>query len=172
MKTEFEEFARAKAKGLVRTAFLLTGDRQDAEDLAQETLLTVYRHWRRVAASDNRDAYVHRALVNLFISQRRVRRLKTVSAESVTGEGADGLRIDDFADSLVQSDEIARAVAALPPRERAATVLRHYAHQSHAEIAAAMDTTESTARATASRAVAQLRQLLETSVTTSEGTPQ
>lgn len=44
----FEEFARMHAQWLVRLAYLLTGQHQSAEDLAQDTLLAAYRHWSKV----------------------------------------------------------------------------------------------------------------------------
>lgn len=52
----FEEFAREYTAGLLRTAYLLTGKQEDAEDLVQDTLVKVHVQWKRIAASHNSTA--------------------------------------------------------------------------------------------------------------------
>ena len=65
----FEEFVLARRSALLRTAYLLTGHAQDAEDLVQTTLVKVVPQWRRIA--DNPEPYVRRAMVNENISRWR-----------------------------------------------------------------------------------------------------
>jgi RNA polymerase sigma-70 factor (sigma-E family) len=74
----FEELAAARAGALYRTAWLLTGDVQLAEDLVQEALARVFVRWRKVARMDNPAAYTRRVLVNAHISHRRLRRSREV----------------------------------------------------------------------------------------------
>lgn len=71
---EIELFAREQLPQLLRTAYLLTGRQQDAEDLVQDTLVKVWTHWRKVSASREPDKYVNRVLINLFIDTKRRRR--------------------------------------------------------------------------------------------------
>ena len=63
-RAEFEEFVTARSAALFRTAVLLTGNRQDAQDLVQSALERAWRHWGRVAAAEQPEAYVRRILVN------------------------------------------------------------------------------------------------------------
>ena len=58
-EAEFHEFVVARWPRLVRTAYLLTGDRHHPEDLAQATLVWAFQGWSRVRVSDSPDAYVH-----------------------------------------------------------------------------------------------------------------
>ena len=68
----FTEFVLARQAALLRTAYLLTGHAQDAEDLVQTTLVKVVPQWRRIA--DNPEPYVRRVLVNENVSRWRRRR--------------------------------------------------------------------------------------------------
>ena len=63
---DYREFVGSRAASLHRTAFVLCGDWQLADDLVQETFVHVYRHWRRVQRADNQNAYVKRILINEF----------------------------------------------------------------------------------------------------------
>ena len=73
MRDGFSEYAGARWRTLVRSAVLLGCDLQDAEDLAQATLLRCYVKWARVERADDRDAYVARMLINLHRQSRRRR---------------------------------------------------------------------------------------------------
>jgi RNA polymerase sigma-70 factor (sigma-E family) len=163
---DFDEFAERSTSVLVGTAYLLTGNRQDAEDLAQETLFKAYRHWRKVRDSANPSAYAHRMLVNEFLSEKRRRRLRPLPIiDQVEDPGQ-----SDFAADVDLQSELAEAIAELPMRERSAVVLRHYNHFTHAEIAQAMGITESAARSTVSRGITALRRQLTPTATHNEGT--
>ena len=65
---EFDRFVKASFVGLCRTGYLICGDRQRAEDAAQEALLRAHRHWRRVS---DPLAYTRRALSTILIDQSR-----------------------------------------------------------------------------------------------------
>jgi RNA polymerase sigma factor (sigma-70 family) len=73
-RTEFEEFVTARSAALFRTAVLLTGNRQDAQDLVQSALERACRHWERVAAAEQPEAYVRRILVNSLKDRWRLGR--------------------------------------------------------------------------------------------------
>jgi DNA-directed RNA polymerase specialized sigma24 family protein len=70
---EFERFAAAHADGLIRTAYLMVGDRGDAEDIVQECMLRLARKWPRVRKMEHRGAYARRVMVGLVLDGRHQR---------------------------------------------------------------------------------------------------
>ena len=70
---EFTDWAHEHSPGLLRRATLLCGDRHQAEDLVQETLVRLFLHWRRIDLDDNAVGYAHTTLFRLFVSGRRRR---------------------------------------------------------------------------------------------------
>lgn len=74
-EADFRTFAASRWPYLVRVAYLLTGDRHDAEDLAQVVLTKTYRSWRRVRRANNVDAYMRRILATSNADRFRKRRV-------------------------------------------------------------------------------------------------
>jgi RNA polymerase sigma-70 factor (ECF subfamily) len=68
---EFESFWLSQHRRLLRLSYALTGSTAAAEDLVQETMLRVLKHWRTVRAADHPDAWARRVLVNLATSRGR-----------------------------------------------------------------------------------------------------
>jgi hypothetical protein len=64
----FEVFVRARTPALLRSAFLLTGDQQLAEDLVQSALARTHRSWDRLHAAGNAEAYTRRTMYHLQVS--------------------------------------------------------------------------------------------------------
>jgi len=155
---EFEAFVRRRRGHLVGTATVLTaGDAFLAEDLVQGTLVRLYLAWGR-ARSGNLDAYARRVLVNAFIDHRRrpfVRRERTVDAlpDAAAPPGVD-VNLDDT--------HLLAALAALPPRMRAAVVLRHVEDLSVEDTAAALGCSTGTVKSQTARGITKLRDALET----------
>jgi RNA polymerase sigma-70 factor (sigma-E family) len=149
----FEDFVDDHGQSLLRLAYVLTGDRHLAEDLAQTALADAYRHWRKVAAARVPEAYVRRMLVNAHLSWRRRRWTTERPAEPIDAAGS----TSDLADAIASRDHARVLLAGLAPRARTVLVLRYYADLDDAGIAEAMGVSESTVRATASRALASLR---------------
>lgn len=150
---EFDEYVAARGHQLVRLGFVLSGDHHQAEDLAQGALMNAYRHWRRVRRMDDPHAYVRRILVNNHVSATR----RGSSRETPTPAVEPHRPEPDPALALAEHDALWRLLADLPARERAVLVLRYYEDLDHASIATVLGIRESTARATASRALAALR---------------
>jgi len=122
----FEAFVAEWSTGLLRTAYLLTGDRGQARDLLQPALMTVDRHWDRFADHDTAAAFVRRELVMAHTGWRRRLRVGDLLAESPLLAGTSGL--PGFARQAPDrgpQDELTTALAGLPPRVRAVLVLRH-----------------------------------------------
>jgi RNA polymerase sigma-70 factor (sigma-E family) len=146
------EFVAARSATLFRTACLLTGNRVDAEDLLQITLVKVYAGWRRVSTAASPEAYARRTLVNQFVSSRRPARF---TRERLVHTPPDaGARDPDQDDRLA----LWPLVVALPPRQRAVVVLRYYEGLSEREIADTLSMAPGTVKSTASAALAALRQ--------------
>ncbi|WP_239543159.1 SigE family RNA polymerase sigma factor [Micromonospora terminaliae] len=141
---------------LLRVAFLLTGDRHAAEDLLQEVLEQVYVRWRRVQGSP--EAYARRALVNRSINRwrRRARR-----PEQSLGRHDEVAR--DHADAVALRGVVVAALRALPPRQRAAVVLRYLEDVSVTDVAAAMGCSQGAVKSHAARGLARLREVLAAS---------
>ena len=148
----FEEFVLARTDALLRFGYVLTGDASRAEDVLQEALLDVHRHWDRLAAQGSPEPYVRRAMVNEYVSWRRRH-----SNRELPGEVPD-LPAPDLADvGLAERDALWRALARLPRRQRAVLVLRFYEDLSDSEIAAVLGCAGGTVRSLTSRALHALR---------------
>ena len=148
---EFDEYVAAHWPRLVRSAVLLGCSRPEAEDLVQSTLERCLLKWAKVGRADDREAYVHRMLVNGFISSRR-RRWHGERPTEVLPEVA---AVDETA-RADEADRVRRALARLSPEQRAVVVLRHYAMLSEKETARALGVAAGTVKSRLSRALAVL----------------
>ncbi len=148
---EFAEYFNARAPGLRRLAFSLCGDWHTADDLVQTTFVKLYGHWRRVR-SGAVDAYTRRILINSYLSHRR-----NLRREHVTPDVPELAAPGELPDP---SREIARALAALPARQRAVVVLRHLEDLSVTEVADLLGIAEGTVKSQTARGVAALREAL------------
>jgi RNA polymerase sigma-70 factor (sigma-E family) len=154
---DFEEYFRGRAPALLRTAYLLTGDRHLAEDLVQDALARTHRAWRRLRDVDHADAYVRRAMYHLQISVWRRRRV----AELLPGQLPEGYSTGtDHASTAVQRLALRQALLALPVRQRTAVVLRFLEDRSEADTAEIMNCSVGAIKSHTSRGLARLRQLM------------
>jgi RNA polymerase sigma-70 factor, ECF subfamily len=144
---------------------LVVGDRERAQDVAQEALLRACVHWSKVRRADSPTAWLYRVAFNLAKSQFRRRTRGNRALQRVVGEAGRGP-----ADGADATDAVAirAAVAALPPRQGQALVLRYYADLSVAETARLMSCPEGTVKTLTSRAIDGLRRegLVERTPTT------
>ncbi len=145
-------FCRREHRRLVGLLALYVGDRAVAEELAQETLVRVCEQWPKVRAMTNPSGWASRVALNLASS--RWRRLSAERRATVR-HGADPDRAQDV--DTAATVAVRSAVAALPPRQKQALVLRYYADLSVADVADAMDCPVGTAKSLLSRATAALR---------------
>lgn len=153
---QFDEYAAARASTLLRTAYLLTGQRADAEDLVQVTLVKLFLAWDKVARAGSPDAYARTVMVNAFVSGRRPARF---TRERLVTSLPDTPVVDPGVDDRLT---IWPHVVALPPRQRAVVVLRYWSGLSEAEIAETLGVARGTVKSTASAALATLRTRLAT----------
>jgi RNA polymerase sigma-70 factor (sigma-E family) len=149
----FGDYVRSRGGSLLRAAHALTGNRADAEDLVQATLVKAYQSWSNVADPAALDTYVRRVMVNTHISGWRRRRVD----EYPTDQMPEAATADQTGDSDLQ-ELVQRAVDRLPRRMRAAVMLRFYDDMSEPEVAAALGVSVGTVKSTVARAVAKLRE--------------
>jgi len=148
----FDAFVVARGPALLRTAYLLTGDRQLAEDLLQTSLASTARHWPRVR-SGSPEAYVRQAMVRENVSWWRRRKVTEVVTDQVPEQVA-AVRGD-----LDQRLALDAALRQLTPKQRAVLVLRFYDDLSEQQTAHALGCSVGTVKSQAHRALARLRQV-------------
>lgn len=149
----FREFVIGRGPELTRFATLLCRNHQEAEDLVQDTLASAYASWRRIETTDSPEAYVRRMLVNRHVSWWRRHRGRVESRAELPETAS-----PDHTDASALRDAVRRALGTLPPRQRAAVILRYYADYPDVEIAEALGCAEATVRSQISRALASLRE--------------
>ncbi|MGH8862668.1 MAG: SigE family RNA polymerase sigma factor [Jatrophihabitantaceae bacterium] len=149
----FDAFVRAHTTALLRTAVLLTGSRDVAEELVQDTLAHLYPRWDRVVAADVPIAYVRRSLANRFVSSRRAPASRNISMWELP-DGWDGT---DISDAVATRREIWQLLGDLPSRQRAAIVLRYFHDLTDEQIADTMGCRAVTVRSLVSRGVIRMR---------------
>ncbi|NEA53838.1 SigE family RNA polymerase sigma factor [Streptomyces sp. SID13666] len=152
---DFDLLAARRWPSLVRTGYLLTGDVGAGQDLAQTALASCYAHWDKVSRARDVDAYLHRVLVNAHRTRMRRRRVREVAWDRRTEASA--AASVDFAPAAAWRVTVNRALAALPPRQRAVLVLRFWSDLTEAQVAAAMGCSVGTVKSQTSKALAKLR---------------
>ncbi len=149
---EFREFVTSRGRALMRSAYLLTGNLADAEDLVQSALAKTYQAWSRIEDRKALDGYVRRAMVNTHISWWRRRRVDEYPTDEIPDQPA-----ADTSGNAELHDTLQRAIDRLPQRMRAAVVLRFFEDMTEAEVADVLGVSQGTVKSTVSRAVAKLR---------------
>ena len=150
---EFTEFVHASWASLYRTAYLMLGDRAEAEDLVQTTLAKTYASWSKVREVRAAPAFARTVLVNTAASWFRK---KSWRNERPTAVLPDSGHENDPTDRPA----VIAALAQLPPRQRAVIVLRYYDDLTVAQTAAALGCSDGTVKSQTSDALTRLRGLL------------
>ncbi len=152
LDADFREFVRSRGRALLRSAYLLTGNLADAEDLVQSALAKTFQAWNRIEDRKALDGYVRRAIVNTHISWWRRRRVDEYPTDEIPDQPA-----ADTSGNSELHDTLQRAIDRLPQRMRAAVVLRYFEDMTEAEVADVLGVSQGTVKSTVSRAVAKLR---------------
>lgn len=146
----YAQFVRERWSDLVRAAIFLGADAHEAEDVAQQTLVRCYAHWRRVTGADNQDAYVYRILLNQLRDARRTRWWRSRVDIAVDGS------VDDSTASVELVDAVHRALAELTKAHRDVVVLRYFVQLTEQQTAVALGIPCGTVKSRLSRALAAL----------------
>lgn len=156
---DFEQYVAARRTSLRRTAYLLCGDWDRAEDVVQDALARLYVHWRRASRAGSVDAYARRTVVNAFLAEGRRPWRRERSTDAVPDRAyADPTATADDRDALLQ------ALAQLGPSQRAIVVLRYWDDLSVEETAAMLGTSTGNVKSQAARGLAHLRTVLRNGV--------
>ena len=145
----FEALFAGERDRLFTSLWLITRDRHEAEDIAQDAFVKVWERWERRGAPDDPTAYLFRTAMNILRNRRR-RAAVAIRRASSQRESADEL-------SAVEArDVVMRALGALTPSQRAALVLMDLLDMSSTEAATALGVRPSTVRVLAARGRATL----------------
>ncbi|WP_174248241.1 SigE family RNA polymerase sigma factor [Streptomyces hoynatensis] len=153
-EAEFTAYVRERRASLYATAYHLTGDRFEAEDLLQSALLSTYRAWDRISDKAAVGGYLRRTMTNLHISAWRRRKLSEYPTEELPeapGE-QDTMRGTELRTVLWQ------ALARLPEQQRTMLVLRYYEGQTDPEIAETLNISVGTVKSSIWRTLRRLRE--------------
>jgi RNA polymerase sigma-70 factor (sigma-E family) len=148
---KFREFVAARSMALIRTAYVLTGDQQHAEDLVQTALTKLAARWHKVT---DPEAYTRRILYHEQVSWWRRKRVGEHAVPDPPDRG-----LADGSGEVIDRLDVRRALFRLAPRQRAVLVLRFYEDMSERQIAELLGCGVGTVRSQTSRGLARLRQL-------------
>lgn len=152
---DFDEFMSAQWAPLFRTAYLLTGDYQLAEDLLQTSFAKVFLSWSKISRMGQPAAYTRKIVTNQAMSWWR----RSSSSEVPTLDIQGGHHVG-HEDRVTQASVVWAVLATLPTKQRAVMVLRYYEDLSEAEIADTLNISPGSVKSHASAARATLAQRL------------
>lgn len=153
-ETSFREFVTARWFSLLRTAYLLTGEHDRAEELVQGALVRTHRHWSKVERAGSPDAYVRKVMVNLNTDWWR--RLGSHEHPAGLAAGMDRPSTADPYASFELREDLWLALRELPARMRATLVLRYFEDLTEAETAQVLGCSLGTVKSQTSRGLDRL----------------
>jgi RNA polymerase sigma-70 factor (sigma-E family) len=145
----FESWAAARQHGLLRSAFLITGDIHRAEDLVQDALFKMAFRWDRLGGGSP-DAYVRTIVYRTHVSWWRARRETPVANVQDTAR-----QVDDAELPLIVQDALARLTA----KQRAVLVLRYFDDLTETETALVLGVSVGSVKKQAAVAKQRLREV-------------
>lgn len=166
----FRELVEYHKQNIYYLAFDLTGNHHDAEDLAQDVFVQMFRSLESYRGDGKLSSWLYRIAVNLSINKNRKKALSAMqlkddfSRESNDGASFEGGRIqqnpEKSTDSKLAQSHIHRALQKLSERERAVFVLRHYKDLPLKEIAGTLKIADGTVKGLLFRAIRKLQREL------------
>ncbi len=149
----FGAFVTERSPALVRSAWLLTGDRATAQDLVQTALAKTWVRWDRVVRQEAPEGYVRRVMVTTYLSWRRRRWHGELPTDTVPERAAER---DLFGEAELRAT-VRAALDELPRRQRAVVVLRYFDDLTEAQTAQALGCSVGTVKSQSAKALAKLR---------------
>jgi RNA polymerase sigma-70 factor (sigma-E family) len=149
----FREFVTSQMASLRKLAYLTCGDWHAAEDAVAITLVKLYPRWRKL---ERPDLYAKTMVYRAAIDQTR----RPWRRERAAGDAMPDVAVRDPAGAVDERLRLRAALSAVPARQRAAVILRHYLGLSLEDTARVLDCTVGTAKSQVSRGLAKLRELL------------
>jgi RNA polymerase sigma factor (sigma-70 family) len=145
-RPSFEAFYRQELQSVIGLAYVLSGSRSGAEDLAQEAFLAALRHWNEVGMYQDPGGWVRRVVANRAVSSFRRR---AAEAKALARLGPAVHKVPDLTPEAVATWE---AVRQLPRRQAQVIALRYFDGQPAADIARILDCSEATVKTHLQRA--------------------
>lgn len=154
----FRQFMEARGQALSRTAFFLTADHDEAQDLLQRALVKVVPRWTAIAQRDNVEAYIRKIMLNDVRSgwRRRQRNVGEVPLE-LQQEASSTVDLEGL---VIDRQLLRHALATLTSRQRTVLYLRFYEDLSEAQTADAMKCSIGTVKSQTHDALRRVRQSL------------
>ena len=169
-RAAFDEIVRRYTRKMVNLAYQITGDRDQAEDIAQETFLRAYKSAARYTEMAKFSTWLYTIAINLCRNELRRRRFKPYSLEEMAEREDEGnLRVDivderSKPDADLERKEISlfvqRAIAMVPTKFRVPLVLRDIQDLSYEEIGAMLKLPEGTVKSRINRARLKVKEIL------------
>jgi RNA polymerase sigma-70 factor (sigma-E family) len=148
----FRDFVNLRSRGLLKTAWLLTGDWASAEDLVQTALIKAWARWGQIRSYDAAlDAYVRKVILRTYLSSRR----RHWCRESPTDDLPEVPAPQDH--DITQRLALMAALGELPKVQRAILVLRYYSDLTEGQVAEVMGCSIGAVKSQSSKAMAKLR---------------
>ena len=165
----FTSLIRMAGDRLMAIAFRILRDVDRAEDAVQQAIVTAWRDLPALRDPDKFDGWLYRVLVNAcYLEARRTRRwnanVRVLDSDVASGSPDGFLSVED-------RDELERAFRRLPPEQRAAFVLHHYAGMRLADIGEVLEIPVGTVKSRLHYAAAALRAAIEADARTTSPTP-
>jgi len=154
-RESFGSFYERELNTVVGLAYVLSGSKVAAEDLAQDGFLAAYRHWDRITLYDSPGAWVRRVVANRAVSTARKRRSELKGLLRITRPSFVFMEVPE--ESAYVWDEVRR----LPKRQTQVVVLRYFDGQRISEIAAILEVSENTVKTHLQRAKKTLAKRIE-----------
>ncbi|MDN4473386.1 sigma-70 family RNA polymerase sigma factor [Demequina zhanjiangensis] len=156
-----DQLVRERGASLYGYAYVLTGDRAEAEDLLHDALVRTFRRGRRATELNAAHAYVKRAITTAFIDGKRRERVRPArSADDVNDlvQAPPGASFPDATTHANAALDLRAALLLLPPRERACVVLRHLEDWPVGRISSELGIAEGTVKRYVSDGLGRLRE--------------
>jgi RNA polymerase sigma-70 factor, ECF subfamily len=147
----FEEFYEVSFRRLFTALCLVTGNRHEAEEIAQEAFVRVFERWDHVGMLDDPTGYLFRVSMNVFRSRYRRSSLALRRAFSLAPAATDDLAAVETHDAVV------RLLLGLDPKQRAAVLLTAILDYSAEEAGGMLGLRASSVRSLTTRARAQMK---------------
>jgi RNA polymerase sigma-70 factor (sigma-E family) len=155
----FHQFVTRATGSLTRLAYLLSGDQHLADDLVQTCLIRLYQAWPKVRDKDAADPYARKVLLRCWLNERRRPWRRAESRDGVVPDQP--APETDPAGAAHHKEVLRTALMRLPPRQRAAVVLRYWSQHSVTETAAILRCSEGNVKSQSARGLAALRAALD-----------
>ncbi len=155
-EADFSAFVAASARRLLRSAYLITGNLAEAEDLLQTALERAYRRWPAIRQKDIPEAYVRKILVTAAIDVGRRRRPASAPLDEDLLPGMP----DPAVEGLPGRAALLSCIRELPAGQRAVLVLRYFDDLTEADTARVLGCSVGTVKSQHARAMARLRELV------------